>query len=303
MNEADGLTFRRPTVGDLEQVAAVFGAEERAVRGEVTMGVEEMRGWWPLFDLDTGSWLVEDEAGTVVGFSGLIVRGGSFDCWTVVHPHLSGRGVSTELLGRVEHTVRERGGKELQAGMLAGNDSARALLESRGFREVRRFYRMQIDFVDAPPEPVDVEGIRIARFEREFARAFHTALDEGFADEWGFVPKPYEEWERLRVDAPEADTTLWFIAWDGEEIAGVIRCDAEKYGGGFVGALAVRKPWRGRGIGMALLRRAFREFHDRGSPRVSLGVDAENASGATRLYERAGMRIVSEDVVFEKELT
>jgi ribosomal protein S18 acetylase RimI-like enzyme len=186
--------------------------------------------------------------------------------------------------------------------MLAGNERARALLESRGFHEVRRFYRMQIDFDGEPPEPVAVEGITIARFERRHARAYHAALDEGFEDEWGFVPKPFEEWLRARVDAPEADTSLWFVAWDGDEIAGVIRCDPEKFGGGFVGALAVRKPWRGRGIGMALLRRAFREFHGRGAPRVSLGVDAENASGATRLYERAGMRVVSEDVVFEKAL-
>jgi ribosomal protein S18 acetylase RimI-like enzyme len=82
----------------------------------------------------------------------------------------------------------------------------------------------------------------------------------------------------------------------------VIRCEAEKFGGGFVGALAVRKPWRGRGIGMALLRHAFAEFHRRDAPRVSLGVDAYNPSGATRLYERAGMSVVSEDVIFEKAL-
>jgi ribosomal protein S18 acetylase RimI-like enzyme len=114
---------------------------------------------------------------------------------------------------------------------------------------------------------------------------------------------PFEEWKRLRLDAPEADTSVWFVAWDGDEIAGVIRCDTEKFGGGFVGALTVRKPWRGRGIGMALLRRAFREFHRRGVPHVSLGVDAQNSSGATRLYERAGMRVVSEDVVFTKQLS
>jgi mycothiol synthase len=86
-------------------------------------------------------------------------------------------------------------------------------------------------------------------------------------------------------------------------VAGVIRCDATKFGGGFVGALGVRKPWRGRGIGMALLRRAFAEYQRRGAPHVSLGVDAQNPTGATRLYERAGMRVMTEDVAFEKSLT
>jgi ribosomal protein S18 acetylase RimI-like enzyme len=75
-----------------------------------------------------------------------------------------------------------------------------------------------------------------------------------------------------------------------------------KFGGGWVGALGVRKPWRGCGIGMALLRRAFAEFHSRGRAHVGLGVDAANATGATRLYERAGMRVMSEDILFEKRL-
>jgi ribosomal protein S18 acetylase RimI-like enzyme len=107
----------------------------------------------------------------------------------------------------------------------------------------------------------------------------------------------------LRLDAPETDTSLWFIAWADDEIAGAVRCDARKFGGGFVGALGVRRPWRRRGIGEALLRRVFVEYHRRGTNRVSLGVDASNRSGATRLYERLGMSVVSEDLLFEKVLT
>ena len=302
MTEFAGLTFRRPSAEDLPKAAAVFGAEELAVRGKVTMGVDEMRDWWRMFDL-AAAWIVEDDAGDTIAFSALMQRGDDFDCWTGVDPRFTGRGLSTELLARAEQTVRERGGDRLKAGMLVENDRARALLESLGFHEVRRFYRMQIDFGGAAPAASEVEGIRLARFEREQARAYHAALNEGFADEWGFVPMPFDEWQRLRLHASGTDTSLWFVAWDGDEIAGVIRCDAEKFGGGFVGALAVLKPWRGRGIGMALLQRAFQEFHGRGVSHVSLGVDAQNASGATRLYERAGMRVVSEDVVFAKQLT
>jgi mycothiol synthase len=302
VNEFGGLTFRRPTDDDLPHAAAVFAAEEQEVRGKVTLGVDEMCDWWPMFDLAQGSWIVADATGRPVAFSGLMQRGEDFDCWTSVDPRFAGRGLAAELLRRAQQTVRDRGGETLKAGMLAGNERARALFEALGFREVRHFYRMQIDFDGAPPEPRTIDGIRLAPFERGDAPAFHAALNEGFADEWGFVPMPYDEWERLRVDAPRADTSLWFVAWDADEVAGVIRCDAEKFGGGFVGALAVRKPWRGRGIGRALLQQAFCEFHRRGAPRVSLGVDAENPTGATRLYERAGMRVVSEDVLFAKEV-
>lgn len=299
----DQLTFRRPSSADLDKAAAVFGAEEQALRGYVTMGVDEMLDWWRLFNLHEGSWLVEDENGEAIGFCGSLERGNDVDCWIAVRPEHHGRGLSTELLRRAEQRAREVGSANIKAGMLAENNRARTLLERHGFAEVRRFYRMQIDFDRPPPAPDPVDGITIATFRAEDARVFHATMNEGFADDWGFVPQTFEQWKSRRLEAPETDTSLWFIAWDGAEAAGVIRCEAEKFGGGFVGALAVRKPWRGRGIGMALLRHAFAEFHRRGAPHVSLGVDAYNPWGATRLYERAGMRVMSEDVVFEKALT
>jgi mycothiol synthase len=296
------FTFRRPSAEDIDKAAAVFAAEEEAVRGRVTIGAEELRDWWRMFNLDEGSWLVENEAGGPVAICGAMEHEGDFDSWIAVRPEYQGRGLSTELLARAERRVRALGGSRFKAGMLAGNDAARKLLEGLGFHEVRRFYRMQIDFDGATPVPDELAGVTIATFRLEDARVFHDTLQEAFEDEWGFHPLSFEEWKSRRLQQPETDTSVWFIAWDGDEAAGVIRCDAAKFGGGFVGALGVRKPWRGRGIGMALLRHAFAEFHRRGAPHVSLGVDADNASGATRLYERSGMRIMSEDIVFEKDL-
>jgi mycothiol synthase len=303
MTALSSFTFRRPTADDIEKAAAVFAAEEEAVRGHVTMGVEEIRDWWRMFNLDDGSWLVENDAGEPVAFSGSTERASDLDTWVAVRPQYQGQGLSTELLARAEQRAAALGVESLMAGMLAGNDAARRLLEALGFRELRRFYRMQIDFGGAPPTASDVPGVTIAPFRLDDARVFHATLNEAFAGEWGFHAFSFEEWKSHRLQAPETDTSLWFIAWDGDQAAGVIRCDAVKFGGGFVGALGVRKPWRGRGIGMALLRHAFAEFHGRGAPHVSLGVDAENPTGATRLYERAGMRVMSEDIVFEKKLS
>jgi ribosomal protein S18 acetylase RimI-like enzyme len=302
MNDLSGLTFRRPSDDDLAGAAAVFGADEQAVRGHVTMGADEMRDWWRMFDLEDASWFVEDERGEAVAICCCMTRG-AFDCWVAVRPEYRGMGLSTQLLERAETHAAEAGASALRAGMLAENARARMLLEARGYREVRRFYRMQVDFAGRPPAPACVDGIAIATFRPENARAFHAAMNEAFADDWGFHPMPFDEWKSHRLEQPETDTSLWFIAWDGTDIAGVIRCDGTRFGGGFVGALGVRRPWRGRGIGMALLQHAFAEFDRRGAPHVSLGVDSANPSGATRLYERAGMRVVSEDILFEKNLT
>ena len=53
----------------------------------------------------------------------------------------------------------------------------------------------------------------------------------------------------------------------------------------------MRRPWRRRGLGLALLLHSFRDFAARGATRVGLGVDAENTTGAVGLYERAGMHV------------
>jgi ribosomal protein S18 acetylase RimI-like enzyme len=55
------------------------------------------------------------------------------------------------------------------------------------------------------------------------------------------------------------------------------------------------------GLGMALLLHSFGEFYKRGQTVVCLGVDADNPTGATRLYERAGMHVETEYVCYEKE--
>ena len=93
--------------------------------------------------------------------------------------------------------------------------------------------------------------------------------------------------EPSRSETTSYDPSLWLLATDGDEavgaLSGVVWGDR-----GWVGELGVRKPWRGRGIASALLRRAFATFASRDLPRVMLNVDAANPTGAVRLYERAG---------------
>jgi len=71
---------------------------------------------------------------------------------------------------------------------------------------------------------------------------------------------------------------------------------------GWIGTLGVRRPWRKRGLGQALLLHSFGEFYKRGTKTIGLGVDAQNPTGATRLYQRVGMQAASEFITYEKEL-
>ena len=71
---------------------------------------------------------------------------------------------------------------------------------------------------------------------------------------------------------------------------------------GWVATLGVPRPWRKRGIGLALLRHSFNEFYRRGKRKVGLGVDAQSLTGALRLYESAGMHVHQTFDQYEKEL-
>ncbi len=66
--------------------------------------------------------------------------------------------------------------------------------------------------------------------------------------------------------------------------------------------MGVLREWRKHGLGLALLRHSFDEFYRRGAKSAGLGVDAENLTGATRLYEIAGMRVWRVNCTYEFEL-
>lgn len=295
------FTVRPARAADAAAVAAIAAALEQEHGARPLTSAAQVRVWWERVDLAAESWLVEED-GRPLAVAWLERRGEVPEAIVTVHPREVGRGLASTLLDRAEARARELGVERLHAVAFARDSAGRTLLESRGFREVRRFYGMEIDLDESLPGPAWPEGIEVDKFRREDARAFFDALDEAFADEWGHRSLPFEEWLRLRVDSPDADHSLWFLVRDGDEVAGVARCD-DRGEAGFIGALGVRRAWRRRGLGLALLRHAFAEFRRRGKRRAALGVDAENPTGATRLYERAGMHVAIEDVVFEKDLT
>jgi mycothiol synthase len=298
----DGYRVRPAHAGDADAVNEVIVASDVAVQGWSESTVEELVRWWrTLEDLERNTWLVERDA-TVVAYGEVLKHGDVMESDGFVHPDHLARGLGRWLRERMEARAREVGLRRIHTGCLAPDRRAQELFAAAGLSEVRRYYRMVIDLDEPPPPAVVPDGIRLATFRAEDAPAFHSALNESFADEWNFFPKPYEEWVERRLKDPDTDTGVWFIAWDGSEIAGVNRCDPSRLGMGWIGALGVRERWRKRGVGLALLQHSFGEFFRRGTRRVGLGVDATNPTGATRLYERAGMRVAYEAVAFAKEL-
>jgi mycothiol synthase len=287
---------------DAAEVAAVAQAAERAVRGGSELAEDDIRDWWRTVDRERDTWIVRDD-GAIVAAATLWTHAELPNVWLDVHPDFVGRGLATTLLERTEARARELGASAIRNDVFAEDDAAKSLLESRSYRVVRRYYEMRIELGDEPPpEPEWPDGLTVDEFRTEDARAVHAAFADAFQDEWGWAPMEFDEWRRIRLEAEDFEPSLWSVVHDGDEVAAVARCDANRYGGGWVHALGVRKPWRRRGLGLALLQRTFRLFHARGERSVGLGVDSENPAGALRLYERAGMHVHLETLTYEKSL-
>jgi mycothiol synthase len=297
----DGFSVRAATLADVEAAAAIVRAEEHALRGESEFAEADLVDFWRASNLGDASWVVERDRAPI-GFAACIERAAASMYWITVHPEASGRGLSSWLLTRAEERALAASSRSVRLGALAENAAAQRLFAARGYREARHYFTMRVDLDHELEQPAWPDGIAVTTFRPEDARAVHAALNEAFAEEWGWHALPFDEWCEHRLEAPHTDVSLWFIAWDADEIAGVARCEDNRDGGGWIGAIGVRKPWRGRGVGRALLLHAFGEFRRRGDPHVGLGVDAENPTGATRLYESVGMRVTKGGLIFEKSL-
>lgn len=297
---AETRAVRPATVDDAERVVDLIVAADIAAQGWSDQTPDELRDWWRRNDPAGNSWLLEED-GRVIVFGDYFEHDDRAELDGYVHPDRKGEGLGSWLVALAEERAGAAGKRRLQTWCLGSDDDARRLFEGRGFVPVRRFYRMTIE-LDAPPPPAEwPDGLRVDTFRDEDARAFHAAIGESFADEWNFVADSFEQWRERRLESPTFDPTLWFVVRDGEEIAAVLR--GERRGDmGWVGMVGVRARWRKRGLGLALLRHAFADWHRRGVTTVGLGVDAQNPTGATRLYERAGMRVVFEAIAFEQAL-
>lgn len=297
-----GFGVRRATPADAEPIADLVRRFELEFEGESELTADELLHDWREYDLATGTWLVESGGGTPAAYATLRFSDGVYEADGYVHPAYAGHGLGGYLLDAVEHAARiaEIRGTVLRTAVAGRDASARRLLGEHGYTAARHFWRMLIDLAERPGPPRWPEGIRVAGVAgRE--REFHAAKEEAFTDHWGNVPEAFEDWRERRAARPDHDPELSFAAVAGDTIAGVAECSL-RYGGGWVNALGVRPGWRRRGLGEALLRHSLCEFAARGLELVQLGVDPANPTGATSLYEKVGMHVKLEFVVYEKPL-
>ena len=255
---------------------------------------ERVRRYWsaPGVDMERDARVVVED-GEIAGFGGLEY----FDAeraWLTLEGESAG-----ELIEWALATARGR----LLSGCWQQNEIARAALEQHDFTLVRHSYRMALELDASVPAAEWPEGVGVRTFRPEDARAVYETQMETFEDSWEHVHQPYEEWAHWTLERPGFDPELWLLATAGDQVAGIALCrvhgtDPET---GWVSILGVRRPWRRQGLGRALLLESFQRIAASGCKRAVLGVDASSLTGANRLYENAGMRVIATFDVYERE--
>lgn len=321
-----GFQLRAPTLADVPSAVAMFNASAIDTAGTPQFHEEEFAADWqePGFTLATDARIIVTADNQVVGSTDVLFRPPYVRnfIWARVHPAYRGRGFGTLLTQWAEARIRERIGEapadaRVTAGCqnIAGHHAATTLLANLGYAHTRSFYSMKVEMAAPPPAPQWPTGITIRTMVAgQDELALYRAKDEAFRDHWGYVEGAFDEafanWMHHLQHNPHHDPSLFFMAVTqdesgAEQIAGYAFCEpttADDPGMAWVDNLGVRRPWRRQGLALALLHHLFGEFYRRGIKKVGLGVDAGSLTGATRLYERAGMQVFRQYNSYEKEL-
>lgn len=294
---------------DAEAVARVIAASEIAHDHGTETSASDVRDDWQDVDLDDETIVVEDADGKIVASCDLVNRSYAIiNAYGFVDPAYEGKGLGRYLIDWAEEWTRDRIDRAdpddqvvVRHFVQSKNQTALELFDSSGYEAVRHTFVMGIDLNEPPPAPEWPDGIVQAEYRPGVdERDVYEAVQDAFRDTWGHRPSPFERFLKFsRGEGVKPD--LWILARAGDEIAGV--CLGTLTGEqGWIPTVGVRRSWRRKGLGLALLHAGFGAYYRRGVKDVRLSVDAQSLTSATRLYVRAGMQVKSNFILYEKTL-
>jgi mycothiol synthase len=297
--------FRSPQLSDLQAVIDLIAACEEADFGKADINPADLLAEWqrPGFDLSSNARLLLSPDNRLAGYTDFWLKPDEvyISHNTCIHPAYRNQ-ADLLLFFRLGEEISHRhfSGQSGVIRTVSFLQHRSSLLETEGYQAVRVDWRMQID-LDAPPStPGWPDGFHLRPFvQSQDARAVHEIIQTAFRDITNHQDVPFEAWEQFMLKRIDFDPTLMFVVEHIREIVAVAAC-FDYSDNGWVRQLAVKNEYRGRGLGLSLLRYAFAEFFRRGRRSVGLIVDSQNPTGAPELYLRAGMVPVEKLVTYKK---
>lgn len=297
------MTLRPPRDDDFDAMLELMNAHQLAAFGEADVTAEDLRLWLttPYVEVENDIRVLERD-GRLIGYADVDATRDDPPLWwcdVKVTPDADAGEVVPQLVAWLDERAA-RGRLRVWT-----SDTDRRIVDgftALGFGPSRHSYRMEIDLNGGTRGPSWPDGIAVRGIHGDEHRLAYDAVVEVWQDTSDPMDETFDEWAHWTIRSETFDPSLWFLAFAGDDLAGFSLCKQSSIDptAGYVATLGVRRPWRRQGLGEALLLHSFAAFAERGWTRGTLGVDASSPTGATRLYERAGMRIYRDTLFLER---
>jgi len=297
-------SVRPPKVGDLESVYELIAQQNTHDYGSAMITADDLQKKWQDLNLEDDACVAYLDH-ELAGYAELL-EGDSPYIYVADRMNID---LAFQLLmileGKVASQKKEK--VNLFTRVSEKNRTLLQLFASNGYHSNLSFQIMEVTLDEPPPPPLWADGINVRTFVKGQDEQATYRTDEEAAEDKGYhEPLSYEGWvKRMRMDKEAFDPSLWFLACEerSAEIAGVaLNLYAQHSNTGWVDHLSVRRAWRKKGIGKALLLQSFAEFYRRNIRSVKLSVDSKSLTNAPHLYESVGMKTVQQYHIYRKEI-
>jgi mycothiol synthase len=309
------LTTRAYRDDDAPAVAELVNRIEVHVGGHPYMTAEETRALLAITVRDPvhDSRLVFAPNGQLAGAACVPTPpdgGFRLDMLGGVDPDWRGRGIGRELIdwqlrraAEIHADAAPERDWSTHFGVAEADADARRLYRRFGLTPIRYWFEM-VAPTDRVPDLAVPDGLDIVDHVPGRERELYEAHTEAFADHWGYQARGADDWLSLTVRSADFAPSLSRLALAGDRIVGyVLTYVSAVPGRGYIGQVGVLRPWRRHGLAGAMLTRVLRACAAAGLGVATLGVDAENPTGAVGVYERVGFAVESRGVTYARELS
>jgi len=295
-------SVRPARFSDIEAVHEIIAKQNIIDYGSAMRTIEDLQKSWQSIDLNNDTCAAYAD-GKLAGYAELLDNDSPF----IYLAERNNVDLAFQLLMILEEqaTSRMKETVNLFTRISEKNNTLLQLFASNGYKSNLSFLIMELVMNEPPVTPQWPANITVRPFTKDQDEQVTYRTDEEASQDKGYHdPLSYEDWvKRMGLERESFDPSLWFLACEGSEVAGVaLNVPAKESNTGWVDHLSVRQSWRNRGIGKALLLHTFGEFYRRGIHTIKLSVDSKSLTYAPRLYENLGMKTDQQYHIYRKEI-